>query len=1160
MDRLYTHPNTSLHAHLIIPLAVCCLLLLHSWTPIFADNVQAPNGPQTNGGDGGFGEPLQSPALAPSVYYRDKDALITLKGLLGKENPFISSVLYNWGGRDDQDENEQEEEEDICQWARVHCDDSSNVMFLDFRQLNLQGPLPQHAFSSFPSLTRLSLSSNNFSAGIPTDIALCANLQTLDLSYNSLSSNIPVELGFLQNLTQLDLSSNQLRGQIDLGMAQNWTSLFYLNLSNNEFSGSMPYVNSQSLRLLDLSNNQFNGSLPLQPLGEVMPNLQGLRLGGNKLFGEIPSSLFNTCSTTLQELDLSWNAFWGSLPSTVGNCSALRILSLSRNYLGGYLPGEIGDLLQLKSLILGDNHFSSLASELGSLTNLIYLDLKRNHLSGKIPSFLALNKGLQYLWLNSNNLSGTIPPEVLQNLTLVKYLDLSNNALDGGIPRELKNMTSLRYLLMSGNGFAGKIPEEIGNFKSLQVLDLSFNALNGSIPSSIGGLQSLLWLMLSSNSLTGPLPQEITNCSSLLWLNAANNHLSGPLPDRLGMMGNQARITLDENEATFAPLPDNAGDCSFMERWLPTDEGFNYNIYFSVLDYRACAAIWNRFIMGRLPLGGSSCQSKVNFTTSAYLQLSNNKLSGSIPDSLGNFSMLSFLFLGSNKLTGSIPLILTTLPLLNLDLSHNELNGSISPSLGNLTCLAMLDLSSNHLSGNIPAGLENLGHLYNFNVSFNADLTGPIPKGGRFPGFQSSAYLGNQKLCFADDVVRQQVVGGPSAKCPSNDTQARGGTGALGDRQHQHEHGASVKKYMKAGALAGVVAAGALLVVGAVGMFVNFAAARQKLANRGAGGSELHSLMDYHKSAASEKWTAEMFDGRRRGWLSYADLDWATCGFNDKFLAGRGSSAAVYKANLGGGVVLAVKLLEFHVSNRESFLTHVRHVASLRHPNLVPVIGCLSRGAQHLLLLPFIQRGSLHDILRMCPHLLDWQRTLHVVHGVAAALAYLHGICKPPVVHGDLKPSNILIDGLFKPYLADCALAHAIPVGMQPWHAPVHSEFVAPEYAPALEPTAQGDVYSFGAIMLELVTRQRGNAGHVGGVVKWARAAAGRRSATEVVDVQLWSTCADVRHVAHFVRLALACTHDDPSCRPAMHDLVTALAVLASEEEHRLPCIYTASV
>ncbi|MCO5587940.1 hypothetical protein L7F22_041893 [Adiantum nelumboides] len=1099
----------------------------------------------------------QSPAPAASISHRDKDALAALKGFLGKENPFISSVLYNWEGRED---NIDQEEEDICKWARVHCDESSNVMFLDFRQLNLQGPLPQHAFSSFPSLTRLSLASNNFSAGIPTDFGFCSNLQTLDLSCNSLSANIPLELGFLQNLTQLDLSSNQLSGQIDLGMFQNWTSLFYLNLSNNELSGSVPYANSQSLRLLDLSNNLFNGSLPTQPLGEVMPNLQGLRLGRNKLFGEIPSSLFNTCSTSLQELDLSWNAFWGSIPSSAGNCSALRILSLSRNYLGGYVPGEIGNLLQLKSLILGDNHFSALGSELGSLTNLVYLDLKRNSFSIEIPSFLAQNKGLQYLWLNSNNFSGTISPEVLQNLTLVKYLDLSNNALVGGIPRELQNMTSLRYLLMSGNGFTGSIPEEVGNLKSLQVLDLSFNALNGSLPSSIGGLESLLWLMLSNNNLTGPLPQEIINCSSLLWLNAANNHLSGLLPNRLGMMGDHARTTLDENEAIYAPLPDNAGDCSFMERWLPTGEGFNYNVYFSVLDYRACAAIWNKLLTGRLALGGSSCQSKLNYTTSAYLQLSNNEFTGLIPASLGNFSMLSFVFLGSNKLTGSIPLTLTNLPLLNLDLSHNELNSSISPSLGNLSCLATLDLFSNNLSGNIPAELENLSHLYHFNVSFNAELAGTIPKGGRFPGFQSSAYLGDRKLCFADGTVRQNLpAGGPSAKCPGNTTQVGGQTGAVGGPRRRHQHETSMKQYMKAGALAGVAAAGALLLVGAVGALANVAAMRQKQAQRRLGGnSELDSLMDHHKKAASEKWTAEMFDGRRRGWLSYADLDWATCGFNNKFLAGRGSSAAVYKANLGGGVVLAVKLLEFRVSNREIFLTHVRHVASLRHPNLLPVVGCLSRGPQHLLLLPFIQRGSLKDILRTCPCVLDWQRTLHVAHGIAAALAYLHGRCKPPVAHGDLKPSNILIDGLFKPFLADCALARAVPVGMQPWHAPIQSDYAAPEHAPALEPTPQGDVYSFGVIMLELATRQRPEGDHVGGVVKWTRAAVGRRPAAEVVNPQLKSTCADVRHAARFVRLALACTHDDPGSRPAMHELVKGLTELTSAEEHRLPCIYAA--
>ncbi|KAH7443181.1 hypothetical protein KP509_02G024000 [Ceratopteris richardii] len=911
----------------------------------------------------------------------------------------------------------------------------------------------------------------------------------------------------------------------------------------------------------------FNGSLPVDTaLGNAMPNLQGLRLLRNNLWGEIPPRLFNSCSPSLQELDLSWNSFWGSIPSSVGNCSSLKVLSFSRNYLSGYVPGEIGSLFQLESLILGDNNLSAIAQELGSLTKLTYLDLKRNIFSGKIPDFIFQLTALQYLWLNSNNFSGTIPPELFQTLTTIRYVDLSNNALVGDLPQTLWNLTSLRALLMARNALTGSIPEEIGNLEGLQVLDLSFNSLNGSLPSSIGKLKKLLWLMISNNSLTGPLPNDIANCSSLLWLNAAHNRLSGPLPDRIGDIGNGAEITFSENGANNSPLPDNAGDCSFIERWLPTDDGFNYNIQYSIMDYGACAAMWNNFLGGRLVLGGSSCLTQLNFTTSAYLQLSNNEIVGSIPKSLASFTRLSFLLLGDNNLTGNITQTLGTLPLLILNLSSNQLDGSISPLLGNLTCLSVLDMSSNNISGEVPMELENLGQLYSFNVSFNPELEGPIPKGGRFPGFQLSSYLGDVKLCFADGVIRQEIEAAPRT-CPNNTLKLNTEPVETRESSYQHKISKPLDKYMTGGVVAGLAVAGLVVVIGAVGMWANFTTFRQKQgpASRRAGSSELDSLMAYHKHAISEKWHVEMYDGRRRGWLSYADLDWATCNFNDKKLAGKGSHAEVYKANLGGGVVLAVKLIEFHSGNKDDFLSHVRHIASLHHPNLLPVIGYFSRGPQHLLLSPFMQRGSLQDLLRDSPSVIDWQRTLSIAHGVASALAYLHDDCKPQntIVHGSVKPSNILLDGLFKPYLADTALDRAVPVGVQPWQAPVQSYYAAPEHAPALEPAPEGDVYSFGLVLLELATRKTHQETAYGLVKRARRVAMGERSYDRddggLIDSIVRRTCADVRLLFRFLRVGLLCTHDDASCRPSMDDVAKYLSELKTEEDRSLPCIYAAS-
>ncbi|KAH9735390.1 MDIS1-interacting receptor like kinase 2 [Citrus sinensis] len=242
-------------------------------------------------------------------------------------------------------------------------------------------------------------------------------------------------------ITHIGLAESNIEGELGRLNFSCFPNLQYLNLGNNNLSGSIPP------QIGSLSNLKY---LNLQ-IGNLK-NLTNLAIMANKLTGAIPSTLGRL--TSLLYLNLSSNLLHNSLPLEIGNFSALEELDLSDNKIRGIIPDELTKLSNLQYLNLSSNLLSGqIPFAIGKLFNLVSLDLSKNKLSGSIPTGIDNCSKLKNLTLNQNSLDGTIPLEMGKILFLEKF-DLSHNNLSGTIPKTLRPM----YLDLSFNNLEGEIP------------------------------------------------------------------------------------------------------------------------------------------------------------------------------------------------------------------------------------------------------------------------------------------------------------------------------------------------------------------------------------------------------------------------------------------------------------------------------------------------------------------------------------------------------------------------------------------------------------------------------------------------------------------------------------------------------------------------------
>ncbi|KAE9605597.1 hypothetical protein Lal_00025267 [Lupinus albus] len=1004
-----------------------------------------------------------------------------------------------------------------CKWTFITCSSLGFVTEINIESIPLQLPIPSN-LSSFPFLNKLVISDANLTGTIPFDIGDCSSLTDLDLSSNNLVGSIPSSIGKLNNLVNLSLNSNQLTGKIPVEIS-NCIGLKNLLLFDNQLGGSIPPELGKLSQLEVLragGNKDIAGKIP-EELGECR-NLTVLGLADTRISGSLPASLGKL--KKIKTLSIYTTMLSGEIPPDLGNCSELVDLFLYENSLSGSLPSELGKLQKLEQLFLWKNSIvGAIPEEIGNCTSLRKFDLSLNSLSGTIPLSLGGLLELEEFMISDNNVSGSIPSS-FSNAKNLQQLQVDTNQISGLIPPELGQLSNLLVFFAWQNQLEGSIPSTLGNCSKLQALDLSHNALTGSIPASLFLLQNLTKMLLISNDISDSIPSEIGSCASLIRLRLGNNRITGSIPKTICNLKSLNFLDLSGNRLSGL-VPDEIGSCTELQMIDFSSnnlEGPLPNSLSSLSSLQVLDASSNKF-------SGPIASSFGHLVFLSKLILGNNLFSGSIPTSLGLCSNLQLLDLSSNQFTGNIPAELGLIESLEiaLNLSSNSLSGPIPPQISALNKLSILDLSHNQLEGD----LQSLGLLYNLvslNVSYNK-FTGFLPDNKLFRQLSSKDLTGNKGLCNSgQDSCFVNGSGKTSLSLNGND--------------------ARKSRRLK-------LAIGLLIALTVIMIIMGITAVIKAR----------KCIRDEDSELGGDSWAWQFIPFQK---LNFSVEQILRC-LVDRNVIGKGCSGVVYRAEMDNGEVIAVKKL-WPITNdageafrdeksgvRDSFSTEVKTLGSIRHKNIVRFLGCCWNKKNRLLIFDYMANGSLSSILHeRTGNSLEWELRYRILLGAAEGLAYLHHDCVPPIVHRDIKANNILIGLEFEPYIADFGLAKLVDngdFGRSSNTVAGSYGYIAPEYGYMTKITEKSDVYSYGIVVLEVLTGKQPidptipDGVHV---VDWVR----KKRGLEVLDPSLLSRPeSEIEEMMQALGIALLCVNSSPDERPTMRDIAAMLKEIRHERE-----------
>ncbi|KAM3394158.1 hypothetical protein P3S68_003160 [Capsicum galapagoense] len=725
------------------------------------------------------------------------------------------------------------------------------------------------------------------------------------------------------------------------------------------------------MRYLSLYGNNLIGSIP--PSLMNASRLETLDLSFNLLQGNIPEGIGNLHNVNWW-LGIQHNQLTGSIPFTIFSISRIEVIEFTGNSLSGSLPnGLCNGLLILKELYLYDNKLHGHMPT--SLSNwLRVVSLFNNNLSGTLPSNIgSILPNIEELYLdNLTNLVRTIPHSI-SNCSKLTILELSGNKLTGLIPNSLGYLTHLQILNLGRNNLTSdsslSFLTSLTNNRNLTVLILSYNPLNGILPASTGNLSTSPRKFYAKNcKIIGRIPNEVGNLISLLDLVLSGNKLVGSIPTSIGNLRNLQRFNLSSNKFTGF-----IGDHLCKLQHLG-DIYLGQNQFSGSLPY----CLGNITSLREIHLGSNKLSSNIppslrNLQDLVVLDLSSNNMVGSLPQEIGNLKAVTKMDLSMNQFSNEIPREIGGLQTLAyLSFRHNKLQGAIPDSMSNMVGLEFLDLSQSNISGIIPMSFEKLQYLKYFNVSDN-QLYGEIPSGGPFKNLLSQFFIFNEAL------------GGSSRfsdlPCPTSS-------------KHRSNRKILLVLFL-------------LLAIAVVCVPLTFVL-----------------LWIRYRRGKSAPQQADSLSTVAKEMISYYELLRATNVLSESSLFGSGSFGSVYKGVLRSGTFIAVKVFNLQLDVAfKSFDLECEVLCSLRHRNLVKVITSCSNLDFKALVLEYMPNGSLEKYLYSHNYFLNIKQRLSIMIDVACALEYLHHRCSLPVIHCDMKPSNVLLDEDMVAHLSDFGIS-----------------------------------------------------------------------------------------------------------------------------------------
>lgn len=611
--------------------------------------------------------------------------------------------------------------------------------------------------------------------------------------------------------------------------------------------------------------------------------------------------------------------------------------------------------------------------------------------------------------------------------------------------------------------------------------------------------------------------------------------------------GTVVNLTLSGLDFTGGSISASIGDLPNLQHIDLSDNGLIGQIpsEWSNLINLQTLILKGNMLNGSIPIG------LIKAKNLSKIRLEGNELTGNIPPQIfdNNLEVLKYFAIEFNNISGPIPSEIGQCgSLRSFYAAHNQLNGSLPDSIGNLTKLVHFEVEGNNLSGRLPGSIGNLTKsLVSLNLSDN-NFSGQIPT-SLSSKFNASSFAGNPSLCGLPllNCSLEAPAPAPSHLPPPVPSKI-----PLPPRP-DIKSASNQKGKIIGGAVGGAVGASLLIFLLVI--------LSQRLKKQAKDQAQVQNWFSPDIQANRRKGRFEMF--YRSFQYSYEEIVSNAGYFDTAHVLGKGRFATVYKSFLPDGTNMAVKVFKF-ASVPQGFEKEVEMIGSVKHRNLLSIKGFYSNPVEKAVFYDYLPTGTLYDLLHGSKSAVqhktqgaaaegggpDWPARHRIGMGVAQALAFLHRGCGYRILHRDLKSTNILLETDLLPRVSDFGLVHMVSGKPSSGGDVVETPgYTAPEVLTSKKYTEKSDVYSYGVVLLELITgkkavsyiRERSVS-----LTEWVTRLHKEQRGREVMDPVALTTCPLPEYLDKALELAVLCVDENPNFRPTMAEVASILEGLCS--------------